>query len=266
MPNLQVETYAPGAGDTEGIDPRILRRRVEVDRGESRRRLAFLLATLAVVGAAGAGWGLTRSPLLDVDRVVVEGARTVPGPEVVAASGIRKGQPMADVDQGGAARAVARLPRIDRVSVRRHWPAIVEISVAERVPVAGLRSPSGRWALVDRSGLVLAEAAVLPAVPVLEGVPAAGPPGTRLETGTAQLVRLAAALPPPGALRAAALSVAPGGRLEMRLRPQGLVRFGDPLRLEEKVRAAEAVLSRIDVRQISVLDVQIPEAPSLTRR
>ncbi|MGI9033123.1 MAG: hypothetical protein ACR2HY_05490, partial [Acidimicrobiales bacterium] len=56
------------------IDPRIRRRQLQVRRAEGRRRLRLLVATSIVVAVLGAGWGLTRSPLLDVDRVTVQGA------------------------------------------------------------------------------------------------------------------------------------------------------------------------------------------------
>src|SRR6476620_10843805 len=107
------------------MDPRIRRRRVEVQRQEGRRRLRVLVGITVVVAVGGGGWAATGSPLLDVDRVVVEGATHTPVAEVVAATGIRRGRPMIDVDIRGAQRAVDGLPWVQQATVHRQWPGRV---------------------------------------------------------------------------------------------------------------------------------------------
>jgi hypothetical protein len=43
------------------------------------------------------------------------------------------------------------------------------------------------------------------------------------------------------------------------------VRFGPPVDLTAKVRAAETVLAQVDTRDLDVLDVRLPASPVLTR-
>jgi cell division protein FtsQ len=244
---------------------------MHVRRQEGRRRLAMLVGVVAVASLAGAAWGISRSPLLDVDRVEVEGAVHTGAGAVRAASGIRPGEAMVDVSGASSARRVARLPWVRSVVVRREWPATVRIRVVERLAAAATRAADGGWALLDLSGRVLDHVAEVPGnLVVLEGLPPAGPPGSGLQRAEAGLLQVVAALPP--ALVPRVRAVAPGeggpegGEIELRLRPQGAVRLGRPDQVVPKLVAALAVLAAVDARTVGTVDVRIPEAPVLTRR
>jgi cell division protein FtsQ len=207
------------------------------------------MATVAVL--AGAGWAATGSPLLDLDRVEVEGAvHTSPG-EARFASGLRLGEPLVDVDEEAAARGVERLPWIERATVRRRWPGQVEIRVVEREPVAVTAVESGGAALLDATGRVLQWAdGPLPGLPVLTGLAPAGPPGSTLPPDGVAALSVAVALPEE--LRSRIVGVAPveGGRgeVEIRLNPEGSVRLGPPVDLDRKFDAIRAVLDRKSTR------------------
>jgi len=54
------------------------------------------------------------------------------------------------------------------------------------------------------------------------------------------------------------------GGLELPLRPEGVVRFGEAERVGEKLTAIETVLARVE-RRVAVIDVRVPDAPVLTR-
>ncbi|MGH9266298.1 MAG: hypothetical protein ACRD1D_16565, partial [Acidimicrobiales bacterium] len=82
------------------MDPRFRERRVEVRREEGRRRLRVLVGITATVLVGTGGWAATGSPLLDLDRVVVEGAVRTDPTEARFASGLRRGQRLIDVDEG----------------------------------------------------------------------------------------------------------------------------------------------------------------------
>lgn len=249
-----------------GIDPRLRQRWVDTRRREGRRRLRVVFGVAAVGVLGGAAWGATRSPLLDVDRVVVDGADRSGADLVRDASTIRRGQPLVDVDHGAAARRVTALPWVLRAEVRREWPGTVRIQVIERVPVAATRGDGGAWALLDRSARVLALVPAPPAgLAVVDGISQAGPPGTRLAAGAAEALGVVNALPPALAPRVAAVAVG-GQGISLRLAPHGEVRLGTPEALEEKLRAALTVLGAVDGRTVATLDVRIPAAPVLTRR
>jgi cell division protein FtsQ len=251
------------------VDPRIRRRRVEVQRQEGRRRLRVLVGITAVVAVGCGGWAATGSPLLDVDRVVVEGTSHTPVAEVVAATQIRPGRPMIDVDIRGAERGVDALPWVQQTAVRRQWPGRVRVVVTERTPVAATRTADGTSALVDASGRVLAEVDGPPAgLATLSGLPPAGPPGSALAPEGIAALSVALALPPE--LRDRTSGVAPttgsAGEVELRLAPEGTIRLGPPDHLQAKFDAIRAVMAQVDLRNLAVLDVRRPDSPVLTRR
>ena len=183
------------------IDARFRERRIEVRRLEGRRRLRVLLILAGFFFLALVAWGLTRSPFLDVDHVRVTGtSRTTPA-EITTASGVHKGMAMFDVDSGGAAARLRASPWILRAHVERHWPATVTISVVERVPVAVVPAKTG-VAVVDRTGRVIAtQPAPPPGLPMLLGLPPAGPASTRVGGRAADLLAVAQAMPPQVAQR-----------------------------------------------------------------
>ena len=251
------------------MDPRIHRRRVEVRREEGRRRLRVLVGITTVVAVGCGGWAATGSPLLDLDRVVIEGAVHTAPDDARFASGLRKGEPLVDVDEETVRRAVEALPWVASARVRRHWPGEVRIRLVEREAVAVTAAEGGASALVDGSGRVLAWVDAPPAgLAVLTGVPPAGPAGSTLSPEAVATLSVAVALPPE--LRARVAGVAPaeggGGEVEMRLSPEGSVRLGLPVDLDKKFDAIRAVLSQVDLRNLAVLDVRRPDNPVLTRR
>ena len=251
------------------MDPRFRRRWVEVRREEGRRRFKVLVGVTAVVAVGCGGWAATDSVLLDLDRVVVEGAVHTTPDEARFASGLRRGEPMLDVDERAAGRAVEALPWVQEASVRRQWPGRVRIRLVEREPVAVTGAEPGALALIDRTGRVLEWApAPPPGLPVLTGLPPAGPPGTTLGVDGVATLQVAVALPAELRSRIAGLAPAAGsgGEVELRLNPEGMVRLGTPEDLDAKFTAIRAVLAQVDLRNLAVLDVRRPENPVLTRR
>ncbi|HEX2047005.1 MAG TPA: FtsQ-type POTRA domain-containing protein [Acidimicrobiales bacterium] len=251
------------------MDPRIRRRRLEVRRKEGRRRLRVLVGITAVAVLGGGGWAATGSPLLDLDRIAVEGTVHTTVEEARFASGLRLGEPLVDVDEEAAARGLQTLPWVDRATVRRRWPGEVRIRVVERQPVAVTGLEGGGVALLDESGRVLEWVeGPPPALPLLSGLPPAGPPGSTVPPESVAALAVAVALPEE--LRARTLGVAPGdggrGEVEIRLDPEGTVRLGPPVDLDRKFDAIRAVFDQVDLGNLAVLDVRRPDMPVLTRR
>lgn len=249
------------------MDPRFRERRVLVKRQEGRRRLRLLGASAAVVVALSGAVGATRSPLLDVDHVEVEGAVRTTRSAVLAAAGLGDGPPMTEVDTEAVARRVEALPWIEQARARRAWPNRVAVQVRERVPVAVAPAGAGGWAVVDGGGRVLeVSPARPPDLPALDGVSAPGP-GRHLGPGAPDRLRVAATLPPRLRARVAEILVVAGGEAVLRLaRPGGEVRLGRPDDLEAKLAAAATVADKVDLNGLRVLDVRVPHAPVLTRR
>ena len=261
-PSAPPRPPAPSLGP---IDPRFRRRRIEVRRLEGRRRLRVLLLLGGLFLAALLVLALGRSPLLDVDHVRFTGTVRTTEAELSSASGIHTGMAMLDVHSGAAAARMRAVSWILSARVERQWPATVTVAVVERVPVAAAPAPAG-VAVVDATARVLAVQAAPPVgLPVLLGLPPAGPPSTRLGGRVADLLAVAQAMPPAVAQRVAAVATADSGQVELHLKPLGIVRLGPPDQLAEKMLAIETVLTQVDLTRLAVLDVRVPASPAVTR-
>jgi len=247
------------------IDPRFRQRLIEVRRVEGRRRLRVLLVLGGFIGFALLAWGLTRSPFLDVDHVRVTGTVHTTPAEITTASGIHKGLAMMDVDGTDATARLRAVPWILRASVERHWPSTVTITVVERLPVAAVPAKSG-VAIIDTTGRVLVNAPTAPPnLPMLLGLPPAGPASTRIGGRGPDLLAVALAMPPQVAQRVTAVAAADSGQVELRLKPTGVVRLGPPDQLADKMLATQTVLTQVDLTRLAVLDVRVPASPAITR-
>jgi len=271
-----------------GINPRIAAADVEAEAAatSSRRRRRLATVTIAVVAVICGGGLVLLSPLASVRTIKVIGADRSGEAAVRAASGLASGPPLVRLDTDVVIARIVALPWVLGVRLERRWPRTVVVSVEERQPVAlapcqGPSGPAGRGAqggtascLVDASGRVLAPSSDDPGasalVPRLSGMEVAGAPGTSLpEAGRGPL---AVALALPGALRPLVLAVrADGNEVVLDLRAPGrdasppVVRLGPPDRITGKLTAAATVLARTSVNGVAVLDVRVPESPTVTR-
>jgi cell division protein FtsQ len=221
-----------------------------------RRRIAVLLGVVVVLAAVA--WGVSVSPLLDVDHVRVRGVDHLTAAEIEDAAGIHPGDTMAWLDPERAVRGIEVLPYVRRASVSREWPDTVRITVHERTAVAWIDGPAGK-AVVDATGRVL------------ESVPAP-PAGLPQLLGTRTVPAVGGTIAPrDGARAAGALSgfVAGGtGSVEvtdhgvvLHLRTGPEIRLGPATRVAVKIRAAVAVLDALVGTEVHYVDVSVPSNP-----
>jgi cell division protein FtsQ len=247
------------------IDPRIRRRRVEVLRDQGRRRLRLL----AVVAGAGvlavAGVAVVRSPLLAVRSVRVTGAHQTPVAKVIAASGLRGHPLMVDVDASSVARRLEALPWVAGAKVTPMWPSTVDVAISERETLGEMKLADGKWSLVDPSGRVLAiRSGPEPRLLYLDEPGPVGRPGSFLGPAAAPALLVARTL--PSQLRAKVSTVATaGGDVDLSLIPRGTAVLGPPTELGQKFEALLTVLHEVDLARVKVVDVHVPEDPTLTR-
>jgi cell division protein FtsQ len=250
------------------IDPRVAKRRQAVTRERGRRRLRVLIALAVVLGVVGGIAALVSSPLLDVDRVEVIGAKETSVAAVLHVTGLsERGHAMIAVDRFALARRVERLPWVASAEVTRKWPNVVRVRLAERTAIGAIAVPGG-VALLDTNGRVLATATTPPAgaVSILASDTIPGPGNTA-----------------PAPVRAAlsilhALSATLAGQVQSIHRLDGapatyelgiaggiLIRLGEADRIPEKLTAAEAVLSKQHTPGV-VIDVRVPRSPTVSRQ
>lgn len=250
------------------MDPRIRRRRIEVRRDEGRKRLRILVGCGAVVLAALAVVGVSRSPLLDVDYVDVRGAEETGRLDLIAATGLGRHPAMLDVDTAEVVRRVEALPWVLRASAHLEWPGTVRVDVVERHPAAVLPAGQGQWALADVTGRVLQIGPDKPdGLPVIGNVPPPDRAGGTVAPTAVPSLKVAAAMPGPVRERIADVATVGGGEVELQLVPPGgVVRLGRPEDLPAKLSVLATVLARADLANVRLIDVRVPQAPALTRR
>jgi cell division protein FtsQ len=240
------------------VDPRVRERWVAVRRDAGRRRLRVVVAAGAVLVLLAIAWGVSVSPLLDVDHVTVRGLDRVTAAEVETAAGIHPGDAMAWLDAGRAVRGVEALPFVGRVTVTREWPDTVRITVVERRPVAWLDGPGGK-VVVDGTGRVLESvASPPPGLPQLVGTKVVpGPGATVVPVGGA---RVAAGLRGLAAAGTQSVTVTDTGvTLQLVAGPE--IRMGAATRVAVKLRAALAVLGASAGTEVHYVDVSVPTNP-----
>ncbi len=254
---------SPGAvAGSVVVDPRMRSRRVAVQRDEGRRRLKRFTFVLGAVVAVVAAYVTTQTPLLDVDRLVVEGAAHTDAGAIRAAARVDRGDPMIGVDTGRAAARTEELPWVERAEVVRRWPGTVEVRVTERSPAAVVEVAEGRVALVDQGGRVLEVTTRPPAgLPVLSGDPGPIAEGEDLGAEARAALELLAAV----GERLPGVVVAVSTDLDAELAGGGAIRFGSTVQLDAKIVALETVLGDVDVACLKLLDVRVPGSPALTR-
>lgn len=252
-------------GPSLSMDPRIRERRVAIRRDEGRRRLHLLLGAAAVLAAVAASWGVTRSPLLDVDSVRVSGATTTSHDDIRRVSGLDAKPQLADVDPVVVAARVERLPWVQAARVERHWPGTVEVTLVERTALAAVPSAAGGWALVDRTGRVLGATPEPPPGMVQVAATPAPPPGHEVGVDVRSSLSVLEVLPPSLSDRVNGLTVAGDGTLDVHAVDLPVIHFGPPSQVRPKLVALATLVARTDLRGVKAIDVRVPTAPVLTR-
>ena len=249
------------------VDPRMRARRVAVLRAQGRRRL-HILATLGCVAlAAGAALGISRTPLMDVDRIAIGGAGADRSAEILESAGLSAGMPMLSVDLQAAERSVASLPWVRSARAWRDWPGTVRIAVEPRVPVAAVPASGGRTALIDAHGYAIdwTPSAALPVGVTRVSVPFGGRLGDIHSAADGPLA-VAAAMPED--LRAWVTAVtldADSEHIGLQLSGGVAVILGEPDLLDDKMSAVRALLAGTELDCITAIDVTMPDIATVTR-
>ena len=218
----------------------------------TRRQQIYAALVVAVLVVAGLLVWFT--PLMAVRQVQVQGLSSVSRGQVLTALDVPTGTPLLRVDLTAAAARVARLPRVARATVDRHYPSELTVSVTERVPMVFVNKPDGNH-LLDATGVDFATAPPTPGVPRL--VLADPSPNNPL---TKAALAVVGAL--PDAVRTQVDQVAPASVLDVRLiLARGrTVLWGAPDDLAHKGAVLAALLSQPG----KTYDVSSPDLPTIS--
>jgi cell division protein FtsQ len=225
-------------------------RRAWSRRWATLRGVALLLALVGLV--AGAGWLVFVSSVLAVERVEVQGVRTVPAERIGRAAAVPLGVPLARVDVDRVRERVEQVPVVAHAEIARSWPHTISLEIIERAPVAAVRS-GGRHRLIDASGVMYRTVAAPPRrLPVLT----VGDDPRAAEEAAAVVDQLPRRL----ARRVSHVQATTMDSIRLQLRDGRSVVWGSA---ESSALKAE-VLSSLVKRRASVYDVSVPGAPTLS--
>ena len=279
---------------TVAVDPRMRARRVAVMRAQGHRRLRVIAVVLCIVLVAAAAWGISRTPLLDVDRITVTGTSAFNRAEILNNSNVSVGLPMLFLDVDEAQRSISSLPWVRSARVWRDWPATVRIAVDPRVPAAVVPAEGGRTALIDAHGYAIGwgpvpasldaqadgsraiDGSVVAAIPrMIDGSRAAAVPhvsvpfsGQLGDIHTAADGPLAVVTAMPDDLRTWVRTVtldSGHGRIGLQLSGGASVVLGEPVLIDDKMSALRAVLATADLQCVTTIDVTMPDIATMTR-
>lgn len=202
---------------------------------------------VAVLGA----WLVLGTSLFGVRQVQVSGVSFVVPAEIQQVAAVAPGTPLARVDLAAVESRVGALPPVERVAVRRDWPATLVIEVVERTPVAAV--PAGqRFLLVDSRGIAFGTVGRVPAG--LPLVRLAASPDPADPTTRAALTVLAALTPQLRAPLTTLVADAPT-RVRLELRDGRVVVWGDATQNDTKATVATSLLGKPGRK----IDVSAPE-------
>jgi cell division protein FtsQ len=254
---------------TAVMDPRIRARRIGVARDAGRRRLRRLSWVFGAVAVVASAWLMTRSPLLDIDRVDVGGAERTSVQAVRDAAGLDLGAAMLDVDERDIEAAVADLPWVDEVTVSRKWPGTISLSIVERSPVAMVTDPASTaikplWALVDTDGRVLAMTGeAMAQIPRLDVAQEIVEPGEEMSVDVRPAIRVAERLPATLARELDTVLLRDDGSIVLKFVSGGSAELGTMTQLEDKFLAVLAMFESSPEMPTRDIDVRVPHTPVL---
>jgi len=246
-------------------DPRIHERRVRVERERGRRRLRILLGTILAAGLIAGTLAVLHTSLFGARSVLITGAAHTPRGEIIHVTGLYREPPLIDLNTTAMARRLDRLPWVASASVKLDWPSTVAISLTERTPVAASVLPSGRYAVLDASGRVLADERSRPAaLALVEPSRTPGDPGSSLGASARSLLAAAAALPVSLLPQVDQIAVSRSDGVVVRLAGGREAVVGDDEALAQKFVSLATVLRRVNLTGISGIDLRVPTSPVLT--
>ena len=145
------------------------------------------------------------------------------------------------------------------------WPDKVHIVVTEQVPVAQMKTAAGQWALLTAGGRVLAvDGPQAPGLLTLTGPGAPGLAGSTLGSADQVGLEVAATLPVSFKAQVTSVGVQPGGWVQLAMTTPVVVNVGTASQLPSKYEDVTSILAGATLHAGDVIDVSVPDAPTVT--
>ncbi len=115
------------------------------------RIMGALVVLVVLIAAAVLFW---QSALLDIDKFKAEGNERTPIEDLIAVSGLQKGDQLLSLDLGAAEESIKRLPWVKEAGIKRGWNGTITFEIEERQAVAVAFSRFG-YVVLDQDGRIL---------------------------------------------------------------------------------------------------------------
>ena len=240
--------------DTDAVPTSVRRFMARARRRRLRAALPWFATAGALLVVGALAWLVYGTSVLGVREVRVVGADSLAPREVEQAAAVRMTQPLAGVDLDRIRSRVEDLPAVDRAVVSRSWPSTVVIEVVERTPVAAV--PVGeQFTLIDAEGVAYRTVVRPP-----DGLPVArlAAPGPE-DINTRSALTVLSALTAELREQLVSISVPAPAQVQLVLRRDRRVIWGDDSQSETKARVATALLER----RGDTIDVSAPKVVTI---
>jgi cell division protein FtsQ len=233
-----------------------------VRRFMARARQRRLKAALPWAVGAGVAlvvgallWMVYGTSVLGVRDVRVVGTDVLTPLQVEQAAAVRMREPLARVDLDAVRARVQALSAVEKAVVSRSWPATLKVEVVERTPVAAVAA-NKLFTLIDGEGVAYRTVTRKPVGLPLAKLAAPGP----ADVNTRAALTVLSSLTDELREQLVAISVAAPARIELTLRSDRTVIWGDDSDSEKKAQVSTALLKRkggtIDVSAPSVVTIR----------
>jgi cell division protein FtsQ len=204
-----------------------------------------------------------RSSFFRVRHVTILGARHEAAAAVLAASGLASDPPIIDVSVASLERRLARFSWIGSVSLTKHWPDHVVVTLTERRPVAVAFAARHHLVYVDAQGHELGAAPLAADLPTLVyDKPTANTwPFARAGRAAAYV---ASQLPIAFSRQVATISVDAAGSVSLAMTTPVTFVLGPANNLHAKFVSIASVIAHARLAPGDVVDVTVPGSLAVT--
>ncbi len=243
-------------------------RKTPAAKNQSTRRfgrLAKIIVTTGLVVATalvGGDWTLHQS-FLRVQHVHVLGLRHEQLVAVLAASGLESQPAMIDVSASSIDQRLSAFAWIQSVSVTKHWPNTLFVSVRERAAVAVAFDSQHVLRYVDDLGHDLGPAPRQANLPTLVYLDATKPTWPYLRAGRAAAF-VASRLPRAFAAQVSQITEDAQGIVALKLTTPVSFILGPPTNLTAKFVSIASVIAHATLQAGDVVDASVPGALAVT--
>ena len=225
-------------------------------------KIIIAVGVLATTVGLASEWAL-HQPFLSVQHVRVIGLRHESAPSVLAASGLASHPAMIDLKTSTIEQRLSSFAWIKNVTVVKHWPSSVVLTVHERRPVAVAFDALHQLHYVDVTGHDLGAAPLAVNLPTLVYASAANKSWPFLHAGRSTAF-VASQLPRAFAAQVSVISENAAGVVSLHLTTPVNFILGPPTNLRAKFVSIASVIAHSTLVAGDVVDVSVPGALAVT--